>query len=1103
MFFLGIALLGIIAFTQISVNFLPSIQIPELFIETDYTNASAAEVEKTITKPIESITSTVDGVSKISSVSRDGRSLVTLKLAWGTDVNYAMLEVREKLDELRASLPENADRSTIYKIDPSTEAIMTLSVNNKQKDSSGISNGFAADPVQEDNASGNIKNKLSISSNNAISQNIVGDLPADQAGSLAQLKEFSETVIKKRFEQLNGVSQAVVSGGFQNEIEVRANPQKLESFGLNFQDVQNALKNSNLNLEGGSINEGVFRYPLRTVGEFSSVSDILSVPISTKNASIPLNEVASVNQVFAEREGLTRVNGNEAILIYIKKDAHSNTISISKRVREAVTQLNHDYPQLNISVIFDQSEFIQESISDIEQAIIYGALLALLVLFLFLRNPRYPLLVGAVTPFSILATIILMYFFGISFNIISLTGLALGIGMVGDNAIIIVENFSRLRERGSSIMDAVIGGSKEINLSVSAATFTNVAIFLPVIFVKGIAQQLFLDMALTMTFSLMASLLVSVTLVPSFLARLGAATPGQAKMRHKGNLKNENTKGTRRLGFLSKSLSYIKTSYEKGRTVYLSVLRYLINNPKPVLIGTCILILISLSSAFLIKSKEAPDIDQSRFVVDLTLPPSSTLNAVSAMSASVENLLHSMPQIKDVVADVGISSKEDYFKIINAATNKSTIECRVKPGYSAKNTIDLFRKKMKNLIPTLNKYSASLLVTRPSTTFERILQSGKSDIDIDIIGRDLETAYNLADAAESKLGKLSYLSDVGLGSESAGQSNQIIIKLNSEKIKAYNISPSKIIDEISGLFKKETVTYFNDFDKKIAIKVMPTVVNNNENGINYVKTLLNYGIRNGNDPASPVIPIRDLVDVQTGKDYSSIAHEDQQRVVILHANITTAGLFQAAGGIRKVLNRMHLPPGYSIKISGKIDEVESIFKSLIIIILLSIFLVYVILASQYESIIYPLVILTTSPLALVGSFIVMYLFGQSYNLMSIIGIIIMLGAIDNDAVIAVDLITSNRRSGVPLTDAILDGMRKRFRPIVMTTLTTIIGMIPLIFGFGKGLELAAAISYPIIGGLIGSTVFTLFLIPVLYRYFDKLRGPSKSPQRGDLSTAKL
>ncbi|HKJ81605.1 MAG TPA: efflux RND transporter permease subunit, partial [Ignavibacteriaceae bacterium] len=661
------------------------------------------------------------------------------------------------------------------------------------------------------------------------------------------------------------------------------------------------------------------------------------------------------------------------------------------------------------------------------------------------------------------------------------------------------------REQGSSITDAVIGGSKEINLSVSAATFTNVAIFLPVIFVKGIAQKLFLDMGLTMTFSLMASLLVSVTLVPSFLAKMKhKKKPVSNEAKEKVNGKHS---AINRLfgggSFLSlwerikvrasfgrgaggEGLSAVKVNYEKLKQFYLQILRYFINNPKPVLAGTALLTLLSLGSAFLIKSKEAPDIDQSRFVVDLTLPPSSTLAAVSGVSSDVEKLLLTMPQVKDVVADVGISSNEDYFKIINAAANKSTIECRVKPDYTVKNTIDLFRKKLQILTPELNKYSANFLITRPSTTFERILQSGKSDIDIDVVGKDLNTAYSLADSVESKLKHISYLSDVGLGSESAGQTNQIIIKLNDEKIKAYNIQPSKIIDEISGLFKKETVTYFNSFDKKIAIKVMPASENKNESGINYVNALLNYGIRNTGNPASPAIPLRELVSVKSGKGYSSIAHEDQQRVVILHANITTAGLFKAAGGVRKILSKISLPPGYRIKIGGKIDEVESIFKSLIIIILLSIFLVFVILASQYESIIYPMVILTTSPLALVGSFIVMYLFGQTYNLMSIIGIIIMLGAIDNDAVIAVDLITSNRRNGVPLTEAIIDGMQKRFRPIVMTTLTTIIGMIPLIFGFGKGLELAAAISYPIIGGLIGSTVFTLFLIPVLYKYFDRM-----------------
>jgi len=897
------------------------------------------------------------------------------------------------------------------------------------------------------------------------------------------LKRLVDSV--RTHEQLAGVSQAVVSGGEQKEIEVKVDPQKLQSFGLNFDAVINALNNSNMNLEGGNIEKGVFRYPLRIEGEFSSISDISSVIINlNNNRSIPISEIASVEPVFAEREGLTRVNGKEAILINIKKNAHSNTVSINKNIIASVEQLNREYPQTNISVIFDQSTFIRQSISDIEQAIIYGALLALLILFLFLRNPKYPWLVGAVTPFSIFITVILMYFFGISFNIISLTGLALGIGMIGDNSIMIVENFSRLREQGSSVIDAVIGGSKEINLSVTAATFANVAIFLPIIFVKGIAQKLFLDMGLTMTFSLLASLLVSITLVPGFLS----------KMKQSEKVNNESKrlflifpKSMLKYHLISSTLSSIKYNYEKWKQGYLSVLRYSINNPKPLLFGALILILISSGTALLIKSEEAPDIDQSRFVVDLTLPSSYTVVEVSTISSKIESLLLSMPQIKDVVADIGISSREDYFKILNAAANKAEIECQVNPGFKVKEVIALLRNKLKNLSPVLNEYSANVLITKPSTTFGRILESKKNDIDIEITGNDLETDYRVASTVESKLKQAPYLSDIGLGSESTGLNNQIILKLDDQKIRSYNFQVSKIINEISGLFQKKVATHYNEFDKKIDIRVLPAPINGDfGEGKNYINNILNYGIRKDDNPSSPAIPLRELVKVEEGNGIASIAHENQQRVVVLHANVTTSGLFQAVGGIKKTISSISLPPGYQIKVGGKIENINSMFNSLMVIILLSIFLVYVILASQYESVIYPLVILTTSPLAITGSFIAMFLFGQSYNLMSIIGIVIMLGAIDNDAVIAVDMITSNLRHGMPLTDAIVDGMQKRFRPIVMTMLTSIIGMIPLILGFGTGLELAAAISYPIIGGLIGSTISTLFIIPVLYKYFDRL-----------------
>ncbi|MGB9774353.1 MAG: efflux RND transporter permease subunit [Bacteroidota bacterium] len=1082
MFFLGIALIGVIAFTQMSIDFLPPVQIPELLIETSLKDAPPEEIEKTVTKPIESVVSTVGGVNRVWSISSGARSLVNVSFYWGTNVDYAMLEVREKLDEIRSLLPQNAGRPTILRIDPSTESIMTIGVNyvgmdQKTTDVAGAERGPG--------------------DSNFLSRN------SAMESRLSELKIFSEAVIKKRLEQLEGVAQAVVAGGAEREILVEVDPEKLQSFGLTYEDVTRALEHANLNLEGGSIRKGVFRYSLRTIGEFKSLSDIANVPVQRGLVSIPLKQLASVVQGFAEREGFTRVNGREAIVIYIKKEAQANTVSVSRKVREALAEMNNEYPDVHSSVIFDQAEFISKSISDIEQAILVGALLAFLVLFLFLRNPRYPLLVGIATPFSILLTVVLMYFFKVNFNIISLTGLALGIGMIGDNAIIIVENFSRLREQGYSVKDAVIDGSKEINLSVAASTFTNVAIFLPVVLVKGIAQKLFLDIGLTMTFSLLASLLVAVTLVPSLLAR------------KRNQVAQANEESSEKLGRSKLMLVTIvvRKLYQDFMSWYLRLLRRFLENPKPVLIATAAITVVSCGMAFLIRTEEAPDIDQSRFVVELALPPSSTLEATSLAVSRVESVLLSMPEIEAVVSDIGISNREDYYSVLYSSVNKATIDCRVKHGYKVQSAIADLRDRLgqaQQLTPrqmsssmhmmmnnALATSDVSILIARPATTFERILQPRKSEIEIQVFGNDLAISQRITDTLLSRLKRATYLTDLGMESEQT--SRQVWLILDDEKINSLGLDKASLVNEISHLFQGKIATYFNEFDRKTAIRVIPA---NNERD-NNIQAVLDYQIRNVNAGTAfsnreqgaatsnrlfsfGSIPLREIVKVEERQGYSSIAHENQQRVFIIHANTHGLGILQAVGKIQDIVNTLHLPSGYHVKVGGQIEDIQIMLKGLIIIILLSIFLVYVILASEYESIIYPLVILTTSPLALVGAFITMFLFHQSYNLMSIIGIVIMLGAIDNDAVIAVDMIISNRRSGMPLVDAVLDGMRKRFRPIVMTTLTSILGMIPLILGIGAGLELAAALSYPIIGGLIGSTLFTLFLIPVVYKFFDSI-----------------
>lgn len=478
MFFISAMIVGIICFQKLSVNFLPDISTPRLTIKTTYKNASPEEMMRLITIPIEETMNTLTGVKNIRSLTREGVAFVQVDFYWGTDMNYAFIDAREKLDRLKVLLPKETERPTILRVDPASEPIMMIVITPKQD-----------------------------------------SLRALTKYEQSQIAEVAEALIKRRLEQQEGVAQASVLGAPSREIRIVLNPDAINSLKLTIPDIARELASQNIILPGGSIRQGNFRLPLRLEGALRTPSDVANAIIArTKDGrEILLKDIASVSDDFAEPKGITLFNGMETVQIAIRKEAAANTVETAKRVKKVLEELRKELPMYSIAVVSDQSIFIQRSIDDILNAIYIGALLAFLVLFFFLNELRYSFVIAITTPISIILTFIFLYIFGVNLNIISLTGIAIGIGMLGDNAIIVIENVSRLRDEGMERTKAIIEGVKEINVAAAASTFTNVAIFLPVIFTDGIAREIFRDMGLAMTFSLLSSLLIAVTLVPTLL----------------------------------------------------------------------------------------------------------------------------------------------------------------------------------------------------------------------------------------------------------------------------------------------------------------------------------------------------------------------------------------------------------------------------------------------------------------------------------------------------------------------------------------------------------------------------------------------------------
>jgi HAE1 family hydrophobic/amphiphilic exporter-1 len=707
-------------------------------------------------------------------------------------------------------------------------------------------------------------------------------------------------------------------------------------------------------------------------------------------------------------------------------------------------------------------------------------------------------------PISILATFVAMYFLGINLNIISLTGLALGIGMLGDNAIIVIENVTRLREKGLGIVEAALQGAQEINLAVTASTLTNVAIFLPIIFVEGIASQLFMDMGVSMTISLLVSLLVAATLVPMLVSREISFSP--RRLGFKEYFQRQREKNRRLLGkawfaftlpvrlvILSMAILFVEivlvakrvaqslaprfySAVEQFSTAtYQSLDRFLewaFIHRVSVLGSTVAIFGLSIVLALFIPSEPAPDIDQSRFTVQVLMPKGTTLQGTSEFVRTLERGFQRLPGVQGVYARIGIPEEYSLWALADVSIERAELEVKVEDETKTPEAIAQVRQYLAGIRPAFA--GVEFAVKRRGTTFEQILRPEQNDMKLRVIGRNPEVASRIAKECAELLKEVQGLVDLWTSLQRGNPEYQLVV--DREQAARYGLSVYSVAQFIAGQVRGREATYLSDFDRKITIRVQPA-----DDGRQSIDRLLSSSV----PVAASFVPLRELVKWRRTEGFAEIWRENGQRAVVLAANVSGRSIGSVVDEIQEKAKRIALPAGYQISVGGETEEIQESFRSLFIIILLSIFLVYMILAAEYESILYPFVILLTSPLAFIGAMVAMALTGQNYNVMSLIGLVIMIGAVDNDAVIAVDIITALRRQGMNLNDAVKEGMRLRLRPILMTTATTVLGIIPLVFEFGTGSELVRALTAPLVGGLIASTFFTIVAIPVVYTFIDR------------------
>lgn len=1038
----GIVIFGAVSLMLLPQELFPQIVYPQLTVVTPYANAAPEEIETLITKPIEEAVGTVAGVKNIQSISKEGLSLVIAQFGWSQNINFAALGMREKIDLIKERLPRDAEEPVVLPYNPFDRPILILSVT------------------------------------------------ASSERSPVGLRELTRKMLKDEIEKVEGVASAMISGGLEREIDVDINQDKLEARKIPILDVSKAISSANLNYPAGTIKESFYEYLIRTLGEFEKVRDIEDVTIGSGGSEgdayegqveqegaisrnkqlIYLKDVAVVTDNVKERTSYSRFNGNENISMSVQKQALGNTVRIINRVKKKIAELKSDLPKdINVAIVYDQSTFIKSSINGVGAAAWQGGILVFIVLYYFLRNFWSAIIVTLTIPISVMATFALMFFSGVSVNMMSLGGLAFGVGSLVDCAIVVVENVFRHIQLGKEKKEASIIGANEVFVSVTGSVLTTVVVFLPLIFVVGIIGQVSKDFALTVTFSLLASLAASITIVP-LLASKGVSAS------EKVALKDEDD-----LSALDKAalVSKIRRMYEK-------LLEKFIGNKAKYLSITLAIFIASLCLFAVMDKELMPKVDQGQFVIKIDMPAGTRLGVTNAVSQRIEKFIMSIPEVKDISATVG-STQESATKHIleRLSSNQAEIVVTLKSKR---------RSKTSDVVQRIKKALSAMKLEGGKIEYilqENVLAAGlqtQAPITIEVKGNDLKVLEELVSKTQDSLSGIKGI--YGVKNNLAEPSPEVKIHIDKDKASLYGLSVSDIAQTAIIALKGSVSTKFKEKGQEYDIRVRLREKDRN----NFTK----LGRLQLQSPLGMSVPLDSVATFGKGKGPSEIRRTNQERVVSIYANIYNRPLKDVSADVNEMIKKFDIPKNYMIKLAGETEEMKSSFDSLRNAIIAAFILVYMIMAALFESLWQPFIIMFTIPLSLIGVAWILFVTHTSVSAYVLMGVGILGGIVVNNAIVLIDCINLFISRGMSVKEAVVHASKIRVRPILMTALTTILGLVPMAFLGGEGSELRSPIAITVIGGLFIATYLTLIVIPTLYLGFVELRDkifPSKA-QKG-------
>jgi len=1063
MIFLGVILLGFVSLRELSVDLLPDISFPRLAVVTQYGGTAPEEMETLVTAALESAVSRVPGLRRVESVSKEGVSYLNLEFDWGTNMDFTMLHVREQLDLARDSLPDDVEAPRIVPLDPQSKPIMTLA--------------------------------------------LTGDR------SLLELKDIAEELIKPRLEQIEGIGSAEVTGGIEREILVEVDPAKLSLYGLTIEEISSRINAFNSNLQGGSIRKGTFKYSLRVVGEYETIGEIaeINLKVMKEGGVLRLRDLATVRESLKERQGITRLDGKDSIGLQVRKEAGANTVKATQAVREVLNAIRKENPGIGIRVINEQAGFIEQAISAVKNEIFQGALLAFLILVLFLQEWKTPLIIDTVIPISVIGTFTLMYFNNITLNIMSLGGLALGVGMLDDCAVVVSENIFRHRSMGKPLKEAAYDGTREVGGAIVSTALTTVVVFLPIVYVHGVAGQLFKDTALTITYSLCASLIVSLTLIATLQSRTfspagldgskpwswtwGLRTAWGGK---KGGVLLWPFRALRWLVYaifkgilfllniiataLGRALSVFfrilgtpfrpilrvifrgfNAGYERFCAFNDRVLLWCLDHKVKTMMATMIFFLLAFLLGMTLRRELMPPLRTSSFEIQLKTPVDYSLEQTAAMTGMIESRMQNRRDVVSVMSQIGVVSGLEAADP-DISINTARIFVEVDRSDHLETVLDALRKVMAPY-PDL-AYS----IAREQSLLGEFLELNAAQIGLRVKGNDLERLKILAGQLVAKLNAIPGLTDVN--TNLAEGKPEFRVSVRKEALRKYaQLSPYALGTFLVNAVNGRIASQFNELDKKYDIRVRAEGASTRN-----VEALL----------AEPypfqgmLIPLRELVDVEIVRGPREIRRENQQREVLVTAGLKGSKISQVNPLIEKAIASLDMPSDYRVVWSGEREEMTRSFNSLVLALILAILLTYMIMAAQFESLLHPFLIMITLPMGAAGGFFALWVTGQTINVISIIGMVVLVGLVVDNAIVKIDFTRQLRRDGAGLREAVAESSRVRLRPILMSTLSTLVGLIPMALGLEAGAELMKPLGIVVIGGLTVSTLLTLIIIPVLY-----------------------